>query len=110
MGIGEIGIEAVEVIKGPASLLYGSDALGGVLYFIDERYAQLNSLELVVKSKFLSNTLGTLNQVGFKVNSGQLKFNIFGGLHSHGDYEVPDSNRVFNSRFNEKNVKSSIGF
>ena len=35
-------IESVEVIKGPASLLYGSDALGGVLYFNPERFANNN--------------------------------------------------------------------
>ena len=33
LGLNDSGIESVEVIKGPASLLYGSDALGGVLYF-----------------------------------------------------------------------------
>ena len=32
LGMNESGIDNVEVIKGPASLLYGSDALGGVLY------------------------------------------------------------------------------
>jgi iron complex outermembrane receptor protein len=30
--LNDAGVESVEV-KGPASLLYGSDALGGVLYF-----------------------------------------------------------------------------
>lgn len=31
LGVDESSIESLEVIKGPASLLYGSDALGGVL-------------------------------------------------------------------------------
>jgi iron complex outermembrane receptor protein len=29
-GLNDSGVESVEVIKGPTSLLYGSDALGGV--------------------------------------------------------------------------------
>ena len=43
LGISDAGIESVEVIKGPASLLYGSDALGGVLYLNPERFANNNS-------------------------------------------------------------------
>ena len=34
----DIGIKSVEIVKGPSSLLYGADALGGVLYFVDEDY------------------------------------------------------------------------
>lgn len=33
LGIDEFGIENVEIIKGTASLLYGSDAIGGVNQF-----------------------------------------------------------------------------
>lgn len=50
MGISEIGIGSVEVIKGPASLLYGADALGGVLYYSDEAYAAVNSRFLQLQS------------------------------------------------------------
>ncbi len=110
LGIGEVGIESVEVIKGPASLLYGSDALGGVLYFIDERYAKYNTMEGFVQTKFLSNTLGTLNSTGLKLHKGKLKFNLFGAYSSQADYQVPSFKKVFNTRFDEKNFKASLGF
>ena len=110
LGVGEVGIESVEVIKGPASLLYGSDALGGVLYFIDERYANQNTMEGFAQTKFLSNTLSSINNVGFKIHKGKLKFNLFGTYSSQADYKTPTFGRVFNTRFDEKNIKSSIGF
>ena len=39
LGIDDNNVDRVEVIKGPASLLYGSDAIGGVLNFIKEKPA-----------------------------------------------------------------------
>ena len=110
LGVGDVGIESVEVIKGPASLLYGSDALGGVLYFIDERYASQNTIEGFSQTKFFSNTLGSINNMGFKIHKGKLKFNFFGTYSSQADYQVPNFDRVFNTRFDEKNIKSSFGF
>ncbi|NQY67231.1 MAG: TonB-dependent receptor [Flavobacteriales bacterium] len=110
LGVGDVGIESVEVIKGPASLLYGSDALGGVLYFIDERYASHNTVEGFAQSKFLLNTLGAQNNAGFKIHKGSLKFNLFGTYTSHADYQVPSFSRVLNTRFDEHNIKSSFGF
>ncbi len=110
LGVGEVGIESVEVIKGPASLLYGSDALGGVLYFIDERYASQNTIEGFAQTKFLSNTLGSINNMGFKIHKGKLKLNLFGTYSTQADYQIPNFDRVFNTRFDEKNIKSSLGF
>src|SRR5690606_18444037 len=46
LGLSESGMESVEVIKGPASLLYGSDALGGVLYFNPEKFADAKETAL----------------------------------------------------------------
>ena len=110
LGVGETGIENVEVIKGPASLLYGADALGGVLYFIDERYAKENSVEVSAQTAFQSNTLGSSNDLGLKIHKGKLKFNLFAGYNSHADYQIPDGTRVFNTRFDEKNLKAAWGF
>jgi iron complex outermembrane receptor protein len=110
LGVGQVGIESVEVIKGPASLLYGSDALGGVLYFIDERYANHNTVSGFLKSTFLTNSLGSLNEFGIKLHKATLKLNLFGSISSNADYKTPSEGRVFNTRFNEQNIKTSIGF
>ncbi len=110
LGVGDVGIESVEVIKGPASLLYGSDALGGVLYFVDERYAKHNSLEGFAQTKFLSNTLGSINNIGIKLHNEKLLLNIFGTYASHADYSTPANERVLNTRFDEKNIKASMGY
>ena len=110
LGVGEVGIESVEVIKGPASLLYGSDALGGVLYFIDERYAQHNTVEGFASTKFLSNSAGTINNIGAKIHKGKFKLNLFATYTSQADYQIPNHDRVFNTRFDEKNIKTSFGF
>jgi iron complex outermembrane receptor protein len=110
LGVGEIGIESVEVIKGPASLLYGADALGGVLYFVDERYAKHNTYEVGLQSKYVSNSLGYLNNASLKIHKGNFKFNLFGAYNTNADYQIPNGKRVDNTRFNEKNIKTSIGF
>src|SRR5204863_294279 len=36
LGLTDVGIDRIEVIKGPASLLYGSEAIGGILNIIEE--------------------------------------------------------------------------
>ncbi len=110
LGVGDIGIESVEVIKGPASLLYGADALGGVLYFVDERYAKINNTNFSASSQYFSNTMGTNNELGAKINKGKLKFNLFAGLKSHVDYMTPLASRAFNTRFEEENLKAAYGF
>ena len=110
LGINEAGIESLEVIKGPASLLYGSDALGGVIYLNPEKFAKSNSIESNIASKYFSNTLGTNTTFGIKASAEALKFLTRFSYNSHSDYKIPDGMRVTNSRFNEFDIKSGIGF
>ncbi len=55
LGIDEFGIERIEIIKGPASLLYGSDAVGGVVNFISESPAPIGKIQGDVNIGYLSN-------------------------------------------------------
>lgn len=109
LGLNDSGVESVEVIKGPASLLYGSDALGGVLYLNPERFAFQNETKINVSQSFFSNTLGSNTSVGVKTSQKKLKFIARGGFNTHSDYQIPDGDRVSNTRFNEMDFKGGIG-
>lgn len=110
LGINAAGIESVEVIKGPASLLYGSDALGGVLYINPEKFAEANKVTADFNSAYYSNTLGTALNLGAKVSGEKFKFLVRGATMTHSDYETGDEQRVTNSRFNEKDLKAGLRF
>jgi iron complex outermembrane receptor protein len=110
LGLNDSGVESVEVIKGPASLLYGSDALGGVLYFNPEKFAKPNDFQADYGQKFYSNTHGSSTGLGVKVSSEKLKFLVRGKYDIHSDYKTADNGRVTNTRYDESDFKSAIGF
>ena len=110
LGLNDSGTESVEVIKGPASLLYGSDALGGVLYFNPEKFANGNTTTANFSQKLFSNTLGSNSSFGIKSSSDTWKFLARGTYNTHADYKIFDKNRVTNTRYNETDFKTGIGF
>ena len=109
LGINEAGIESVEVIKGPASLLYGSDALGGVLYLNPERFADENTSEGNIRATYFTNTQGYNSSAGFKSSESDFKYLFRGSLSEHSDYETPEY-RVTNTRFREQDFKAGLGY
>lgn len=109
LGINDAGIESIEVIKGPASLLYGSDALGGVLYLNPERFVPAGETSGTLDYNFFSNTNGSRASVA-AATSGQLfKFLARATTVSHVDYETGGGSRVTNSRFRERDIKLATG-
>ncbi len=110
LGINEAGIESVEVIKGPASLLYGSDALGGVLYLNPEKFAISGETHGDLSSTYFSNTLGTSSNLGVKTSGEKLKFLARGSYSEFSDYKTGGDYRVTNSRFNEKDLKTGVQY
>jgi len=109
LGLSDSGIESVEVIKGPASLLYGSDALGGVLYLNPERFAIENTTSADASFNYFSNTEGFNTNAGYKASGDKFKFIFRGALAEHSDYKTKDY-RATNTRFNEKDFKAALGY
>ena len=110
MGIDEFGIESVEVIKGPASLLYGSDAIGGVLDFVKEKPAPVGNIVGDYNLQLFSNSLGATTNLGVKGASQNFFWGLRGGGKSNADYEQGGGDFVPNSRFSEWSVKGNAGY
>lgn len=120
LGLNDAGVESVEVIKGPASLLYGSDALGGVLYLNPEKFADAGTFKTHFNQKFFSNTLGSNSSLGFKTSTENWKFLVRGTYNTHSDYKIASpvqsstsgakEDRVTNTRYQESDFKTGIGY
>lgn len=105
----EFGIDRVEVIKGPASLLYGSDAVGGVIYTVREKPALQNNISGDYNLMYFSNDQGLISNLGIKGASKKIHAGIRIGFNSQKDYYDGNNIQVPNSRFNQFSLKSNSG-
>lgn len=108
MEIDQYSADRVEILRGAASLLYGSDALGGVINVIDA----LPPSSGQVRGEFLSN-YGTNN--GLTSTSAMLQGNNNGfvwqgrGTYKNAfGYNTPQG-RIPNTGFNERNFGAMLG-
>ena len=107
--VDEFGVDRVEVIKGPASLLYGSDAVGGIINVIREKPASGGNLEVDLTQKYHSNTRGYVSNLGVKATHDDFFWGARGGLKSHADYISGAGDIVPNTRFLNRSVHTFLG-
>ena len=110
LGLNANGLESVEIIKGPASLLYGSDAMGGVLYFNPEKYTMSGKTNMELNQIFHSNTQGSNTSFSVKSSSDSFKFLWQNNYTTYADYKTPNGESVVNTRFIEKDIKLGTAY
>ncbi|MCX6207790.1 MAG: TonB-dependent receptor [Bacteroidetes bacterium] len=108
--VDEYSIQKVELLKGPASLFYGSDAMAGVVHLITNVPVQKGIVSGNVMTTYNSNNglFGTNANLAGHLKSG-FNWNAYGTYKNAGDYQNAYDGKVFNSRFNERNFGGYIG-
>ena len=107
------GLDRIEIVRGPATLLYGSNAVGGVINAITPGEA--------FRDLAVSGTRGQINVDGGTANdqagtvanmvhgNGPLQVWAGGGLRRTGDYDTPEGT-ITNSETQSSNGRAGVGY
>ena len=107
--IDEFSVDRAEIIKGPGSLLYGSDAMAGVINFVAPDPIAEGRIKGTATANYQTNN--HLQAYSFE-NAGNLNgFNWLarGTRKVAGDYQNRYDGRVYNSGFNEWDANGYVG-
>jgi len=110
LGFTDLGLGKVELVKGPASIMFGADALGGAIYFVDESYVSSGQSEFKLLSHFESAMMRSNNQIVAKWAKNNFRMNTYAEYGSAADYRLPEGKYLFNSRFSNLAFKTALGY
>ena len=111
--INAAALDRLEVVKGPATLLYGSNALGGVVNAISRHHAVHEHPHQGLRG-FVSSSAGSASALGggtagFEYGRGKWLLWGGGGGQRTGDYRAPDG-PVDNSRTRAAHGRIGVGW
>lgn len=106
-------VERVEIVKGPATLLYGSNAIGGVVNVITGHHELHQRPHQGLTGQFTGsagsgNAFGGINARAEYGQGGWL-FWVGGGTQRSGDYSTPIG-EIENSASRQSNTSAGLGF
>ena len=107
--IDEYSIDRIELVKGPGSMMYGSDGIAGVLNFISPKAPPVGQ----IKTQLISNYQSNNNLIGYSLsNAGNTKGIQWLGRFSNkfaGNYQNRYDGKIYNSGFQEYNGSLFLG-
>jgi len=105
------GISRAEIVKGPASLLYGSDAIAGVVNLIPGVPVNTDGL---LKGDAATEYHGNNGMIGATTGlyykKEHFSWSIRSSMKAAMDYRNPVDQRVYNTGYQEKNLSLLLGW
>ena len=102
-------VHTVEILKGPATLVYGSDAMAGVLIFHDDPIMPRNTMEANVGTEYQTNNGLFGYTADFTGNRDGWVWNWRWSQKMAHDYKNRYDGYVANSRFQERALSGLLG-
>ncbi len=103
------GIEKIEVLKGPASLVYGSDAMAGVVNIISDADIVKNTMKGNVSTALHSNNRMRNISGRIALNKNGLVLQGDGSAKAAADFRNARDGDVFNSKFRQQSAALMVG-
>lgn len=104
-------ISRAEVVKGPASIMYGSDAVAGVVSLMPEKLTNQNEkIRGKYFTEFQSNNGLVGNGLRLTYSKNRWAYALRGSYRIAKNYRNSIDGRVYNTGFNEVNASSTIQY
>jgi iron complex outermembrane receptor protein len=102
-------IDRIEVVKGPASLMYGSDALAGVVNLLPFNPAPYNTIVGNVLGNYQTNNKQIAGSFNLDGNNNGFVWGLRSSHKQASDYRNKYDGRVYGTKFNENDLNGYIG-
>lgn len=107
--IDDFSVGKVEIVKGPGSLMYGSDGIAGVLNFISQKAPSEGKIENQFTTHFQTNNNLIANSFSNKGNKNGFIWEARITNKLAGNYENKYDGKVYNSGFRENDGNVMFG-
>lgn len=87
----------IEIVKGPSSLMYGSDGLGGVLNIFPASLPEQAKHRGSVQSIYKTNNSSISTSTSLEGNFDDKVYRVRFSTQDFGDYRVPTENFIYNT-------------